>query len=119
MKIVISCSIQYRDLIEEIIENFKKIGITPLFPNIDLDKKITTSEEVKNIALEHYRAIDEADVFYLLTPKNYIGNSCKLELGYAIAKNKPIYFSEPTNIIEFDCYVKEFIATNELEKFLK
>jgi len=48
-----------------------------------------------------------------------MGTSCKIELGYAIAKNKPIFFSEPTNDIGLDCYANDFIPIDKLEKFLK
>lgn len=123
MKIAIGCSMKYRDLVRDTMARLEKIGITALFPNIDYsdDNKdhADTSEEKKRLALEHYAAIDQSDAIYLLTPEGYMGTSCKLELGYAIAKNKPIYFSEPTNDIGLDCYVKEFIPTGELERFLK
>ena len=124
MKIVISCSTKYRDLIKEAVIRFEKIGVTPLFPNLDYDSKSgnhadISMYEIKRLAEEHYKAINECDLFYLITPNGYVGTSCKLELGYAIAKNKPIFFSEPTNDISLDCYSKEFISTDSLEKFLK
>ena len=105
------------------MKEFEAIGIVPLFPNLNYsteDKdEASTIEEKKRLALEHYAAIDEADTVYLLTPGGYMGTSLKLELGYAIAKNKPIYFSEPTNDIGLDCYVQEFIPTNNLKRFLE
>ena len=42
-----------------------------------------------------------------------------LGLGYAIAKDKPIYFSECTNDMGLDCYVNDFILSNEVSKFSK
>lgn len=123
MKIAISCSMKYRDLVRGTMTNFEKLGITPLFPNLDYSTenkdRENTPEEKRRLALEHYTAINESDAIYLLTPEGYMGTSCKLELGYAIAKNKPIYFSELTNDIGLDCYAKEFISTDSLEKFLK
>lgn len=114
---------RYRDLAKRVMNDFTKIGITPLFPNIDYstDNKDTadTTEEKKRLATEHYKAIDEADAVYFITPEGYMGTSCKIELGYAIAKNKPIYFSEMTNDIGLDCYVENFISINSLEKFLE
>ncbi len=61
--------------------------------------------------------IGGADAVYIITPQRYMGTSCKFELGYAIAKEKPIYFSEPTNDIGLDCYVTKFISTDSLELF--
>ena len=122
MKIVIGCSMKYRDLVRQTMKDLEVLGITPLFPNLDYSTEnkddANTPEEKKRLALEHYAAIDEADNVYLITPDGYMGTSLKLELGYAIAKRKPIYFSEPTNDIGLDCYVEEFIPTNNLKIFL-
>jgi nucleoside 2-deoxyribosyltransferase len=123
MKIVIGCSMKYRDLVRDTISKLEAIGLQPIFPNLDYstDNKddANTIEEKKRLAQEHYAAIDEADVVYLITPQGYMGTSCKLELGYAIAKGKSVYFSEPTNDIGLDCYVTKFIPTDSLELFLK
>ena len=122
MKIAIGCSMKYRSLVKEVVNNMKETGLTPLFPNLDYSEnnsdEANTISEKKRLAMEHYNAIDEADVVYLITPNGYMGTSCKLELGYAIAKNKPIYFSEPTNDIGLDCYVEKFIPINSLNDFL-
>ncbi len=122
MKIAIGCSMKYRDLVAKAMVDFSGVGIIPLFPNLDYSTEnkdhADSTEEKKRLALEHYQAIDQADVVYLLIPDGYMGTSCKIELGYAIAKNKPIYFSEPTNDIGLDCYVKEFIPVDSLKKFL-
>jgi len=122
MKIVIGCSMKYRDLVRKTMDNFAGIGIEALFPNLDYGSEnkdeAATAVEKKRLALEHYNAIDKADAVFLITPGGYMGTSCKLELGYAIAKNKPIYFSEPTNDFGLDCYVVKFISTDRLSDFL-
>jgi len=123
MKIVLGCSMKYRDLVRETISKLESLGLEPIFPNLNYstDNKddANTIEEKKRLAIEHYEAIDRADVVYLITPQGYMGTSCKLELGYAIAKGKPIYFSEPTNDISLDCYVKKFIPIDNLKLFLE
>ncbi len=100
----------------------ERFGITPLFPNLEhTDKQVDvaeTLEDKKRFALEHYAAIDEADAVYLMLPEGIMGTSLKLELGYAFAKNKPIYFSERTNDLALDFYAKEFIPLDSLDKFL-
>lgn len=122
MKIAIGCSMKYRSLAREVVRDLANLGLTPLFPNLDYSQDdrdaADTLEEKKRIAMEHYQAIDEADVLYLITPVGYMGTSCKLELGYAIATKKPIYFSEPTNDLALDGYVYGFVNTTELHKFL-
>jgi len=120
--IAIGCSMKYRSLVKETVEKLTVLGLKPLFPNLDYshenEDKADTPEEKKRLALEHYQAIDDADIVYLITPEGYMGTSCKLELGYALAKNKTIYFSEPTNDPALDCYVERFINTDTLEGFL-
>lgn len=114
---------KYRSLACETIAKLSELGLTPLFPNLDYSHenadKADTPEEKKRLAMEHYNAIDEADAVYFITPDGYMGTSCKLELGYAVARQKPIYFSEPTKDYALDCYVKGFIGTESLNDFLK
>jgi len=123
MKITICCSVKYRDIIKKVIKELKDLGIEPLFLNLNCNDKnsgkANTMTEKKRLALEHYIAIDKADIVYLITPDGYMGTSVKLELGYAIAKKKDIYFSEPTNDLALDCYVKKFISLDKLSDFLK
>jgi nucleoside 2-deoxyribosyltransferase len=122
MKIALGCSMRYRDKAKEVFAKLEELGVIPLFPNLhhtnDNVDKSKSIEEKRAFATEHYRAIDEADICYWMTYEGRLGTSCTLELGYAIAKNKPIYFSEPTNDDALDCYVKAFIPTNQLEKLL-
>jgi len=114
---------KYRDIVRETILKLEELGLEPLFPNLDYSEEnkddANTLEEKKRLAVEHYDAINEANVVYFITPDGYMGTSCKIELGYAIAKNKPIFFSEPTNDIGLDCYANDFIPIDKLEKFLK
>jgi len=123
MKITIGCSVKYRDIIRKVVKELEDLGMEPLFPNLDCSNKnsdkANTMTEIKRLALEHYQAINEADAVYLITPDGYMGTSVKLELGYAIAKKKPIYLSEPTDDLAIDCYVKKFISLDKLSDFLK
>lgn len=120
-KIVISSSLKFRDLIKATMKNFEKLGYIPLFPNLDYSLKnkniILTAKKKKQLALDHYKAIEEADIIYFILPEGYMGTSCKIELGYAFALKKPIYFSEPTNDIGLDGYSKKFISTDNLIQF--
>lgn len=113
---------KYRETIKEVISKLEKLHLEPIFPNLDYNENnkddINISEEKKRLAIEHYKAIDITDIMYFITPGGYMGTSCKLELGYAIAKNKPIYFSQPTNDIGLDCYVKDFIDIKDINNFL-
>ena len=120
MKIVISSSIKNKELIQSVKNQLENLGFTVLFPNLNLEvsEELIDVSTKRRLAEEHYRAIDTADCVYFLTPNGYMGTSCKLELGYSIAKKIPIYFSEPTGDIGLDLYAKDFIQTNKLDAFL-
>lgn len=112
---------KYRNLAKEVVAGLSGLGLKPLFPNLDCSNENLdqgdSPESKKRFWEEHCAAINEADVVYLITPGGYMGNSCKLELGYAVALKKPIYFSEPTNDPALDCLVSGFIKTSSLKDF--
>lgn len=114
VKIVISSSIKNRELIQEVMEILTNLGYSPLFPN--LEEQDYSGEEgwKKRLALEHYEAIENADAMYVLTPGGYMGTSCTLELGYALAKNKPVFFSHATGDDALDCYVKKIVPISDI-----
>ena len=41
--------------------------------------------------------IDQADVVYIVNPDGYVGKSVSVNIGYAYARNKPIYAMHPIN----------------------
>lgn len=63
--------------------------------------------------------IDQADVVYVVNPDGYIGKSVSLDIGYAYAKNKPIYVMHPINDPPVMSLVKGVLSFNELISFLK
>ncbi|PIZ65670.1 hypothetical protein CO051_01790 [Candidatus Roizmanbacteria bacterium CG_4_9_14_0_2_um_filter_39_13] len=120
-KIVIGSSMKFRSIVKAIMKELENLGYTPLFPNLDYsseDKDVALTIEEKNkLAWDHYRAIEEADAVYFILPEGYKGTSCKIELGYALALKKLIYFSEPTNDMGLDGYPKKFISSDNLIEF--
>jgi len=122
-KICISGSMKFRDIIKQTMAKFEELGFEALFPNIDYTLEtndiVMSIEESKRLANDHYQAIRTADGCYFILPKGYIGTSCKLELGYAVALGKPIYFSELTNDVGLDCYPKRIISLENLGELIK
>jgi len=120
-KITISSSMKFRSLIKTTLKELKNLGYTPLFPNLDYSSEnkdmALTMEEKRRLAQDHYQAIKEADAVYFILPAGYMGTSCKIELGYALALKKPIYFSEQTNDLALDSYPKKIIYLNNLREF--
>lgn len=114
---------KFRDVIKETLANFEKLGISAIFPNIDYsfeNRDVAQNEEEKlKLAWDHYKGIEEADAVYFILPKGYMGSSCKIELGYALALRKSIYFSEKTGEMDLDCYYKKIIPSDELELFVE
>ena len=122
MKIIICCSVRFHDQIVETMKKMEKVGITPLFPNFDLeasnrDQAIDADHKLR-LALEHYAAVEDADAAYFLLPGGYMGSSVKIELGYTLACKKPVYFSEPTGDVDIDCYAKAMVSPDQLEFLL-
>jgi len=120
-KVVIGSSMKFRSIVKDTMAKLSNLNLNPLFPNIDYSEEnrdVAKSEEEKSkLAWDHYKAIEEADAVYFILPNGYMGTSCKMELGYALALGKPVYFSELTNDMGIDCYHKKVIPLENLELF--
>ena len=110
---------KFRDIIKDTMSRLESIGLQPLFPNIDYGSEnkdvASDAEEKLKLAWDHYGAIDECDAVYFILPGGYMGTSCKIELGYALALKKPVYFSEITGDIGLDCYPEAIVSLDALE----
>ncbi len=99
MKTVVICgSRRFKPEIRKFAEELKKKGVTVYEPYLHSGQQEweNLSKEYKEfIALglthDHFYKIRMADVVFLFNKDGYSGNSTTLEIGYAVAKNKPIY----------------------------
>lgn len=105
---VVICGSYHRDLIglKRIFRELEATGCRILSPlSVDFED---TSREVVRLSSEttfsirelekfHLRAIEEADFVWLHAPKGYIGLSASYELGFSIAKNKPVFCFQDVN----------------------
>ncbi|HBY21241.1 MAG: hypothetical protein A2Y24_00595 [Clostridiales bacterium GWE2_32_10] len=118
-KITISGSMKSRDKIKDTKEKLERLGFEALFPNLDYSEEnggvAESQDEKSKLAWDHFKAVEESNAVYFLLPQGYMGTSCKLELGYALALRKDIFFSEKTNDIGLDSYPKAFIDIDNLE----
>ena len=96
------------------------MGITALFPNLDsgLDKDKLDMETMKELCQDHFQAIDESDALYVINLDGYIGTLVTVEIGYALGKGKPVFFSEATNAIDLDSLVERVIPLDSIEQIL-
>lgn len=120
MKVAICCSTKFRDKIEQAVLEFKDAGIDPLFPDgKSVRQDLSKSEFVAALAREHYRTLEECDAVYFINPKGYMGTSVKLELGYAAALKKPIFFSDLTGDLALDHYPIAVVPVEQVASITK
>ena len=118
--ICLSSSLKFKGAIRETLRRFGEMGITALFPNLDsgLDKDKLDMETMKRLCQDHFQAIDESDELYVIDPDGYIGTLVTVEIGYALGKGKPVYFSETTNTLDLDSLADGIIPLDSIERFL-
>ncbi len=63
--------------------------------------------------------IDRTDIIYVVNPQGYVGKSVAVDLGYAYAKNKPIYVMEPVDDPPIMNLTKGTISPRKLIELLK
>ena len=86
MKQVYVCgSFRFMDKIEELEMMLKKENVEFL---------VSKNMDVRGI-LGCLKKIDQADVVYVVNPGGYVGKSVSVDIGYAYARNKPIYVMHP------------------------
>lgn len=89
--------------ISETVRTFESLGIDVLSPRAS--RVVNPGEEFavletddtddpKTLEQRHLDAITAADALYLYDPEGYIGDSSKMELGWAIALGKPVFCKE-------------------------
>lgn len=82
----------------------KSTIINPLddFVLLESDSKNKTMRELEDL---HLRSIKDSTFLYVVSPKGYVGDTTRLEIGYAHAKHVPIFSSE---LIE-DKLLREYV----------
>ena len=109
------------------VEEFEKVGFEVLAPkkskiiNPGEQFVILEGEEKDNpkiIGDRYLNAISKANVLYLVTPNGYLGNSAKMELGFALAFHRHIYCSEVVNDATLKLYCGEKATPSEIAKRL-
>jgi hypothetical protein len=64
------------------------------------------------------KKIDDSDVVYVLNPEGYIGRSVSVDIGYAYARNKPIYAMHSIDDPPVMRMIKSILSFEELIDFL-
>jgi len=100
MKSVVICSSsRFAEEVREFSKQLKEKGVMVYEPSLyrasggdwekirDFDKRFVAL----GLVHDHLHKIRLADVVFVYNKEGYIGNSVTLEIGYALALNKPIY----------------------------
>ena len=99
MKSVVICgSTRFKAEIREFAEKLKELGVLVYEPNLcsgydkvsELDKKFLAM----GLTYDHFRKMKMADVVYVYNKDGYAGVSTNMEIGFAVAIDKPIYVLE-------------------------
>ena len=119
MVVCISASIKFEEEMKRVSKILEELKIPHLLPIMDLPKEMETPEMTHKLVQDHFDKIDKSESLFVINPGGYIGNSVKVEIGYAKGVGKKVYFLEKTNQQELDCLVDSFIPMNELRKLIK
>lgn len=116
MKTVTICSsVRFEKKIKTTYRALLAAGYQVLSPERSGQFVLKPNDKQKiKLAKQHFQAMKDSDFIYFLAEEGYIGTSCKLELGYAIALDKPIYFSQRTGDVVLDAWAKEVIPVPKI-----
>lgn len=108
MKIVCICgSFKFYKEMLDLEDKLKKEGIECFGPR------------KKKSILKCFDKIDRADIVYVVDPKGYVGNSVSADMGYAYAKNKQIYASNPIDDLALMDLINGVLSSEELIELIR
>ncbi len=123
--VVISGSTRFKPEIREFAKKLKELGVIVYEPNLFSGFQELEEEYKKFISLglahDHFRKMRLADVVYIYNKDSYIGISTNIEIGFAVAMNKPIYVLEEKDeeIFRKGLFSAVVSTPEELIKYLK
>jgi len=99
MKSVVICgSTRFVSEIREFAQKLKELGVLVYEPNLYSGYDKVSEPDKKFLAMglthDHFRKMKMADVVYVYNKDGYVGVSTNMEIGFAVAIDKPIYVLE-------------------------
>jgi hypothetical protein len=94
MDVCIVGSVKFRSKFSEINSKLKKIGIVSTMPPMNIPKEKETPALVRELVYDTFKKIDKSEILYVVNPGGYVGNSVKVEIGYAKGLGKKVLFLE-------------------------
>ncbi|TAK89245.1 hypothetical protein EPO04_04095 [Patescibacteria group bacterium] len=95
--VVFSGSLRYADQMSQWVQELQGRGVKAYAPQQKQPQDWNQLPDADRRKLqlrfinEHNQAIDDYDVLFVFNPEGRVGNSVTLEVGYALAKAKPVY----------------------------
>lgn len=117
-RVTVSSSLKFKESIKQAISNMAEMGIVGVFPNLETDvkKEDVDLKFMKQLEAEHFKAIEESKVLYVICPEGYVGTLVSVEIGYATAREKPVIFSEQPSDLGLQAVAKDYIPLEELSR---
>ena len=119
LKITLSSSLKYKEIVRDTIKNLELLGILAVFPNLDsgVAKEDVNVEFMKKLEADHFSAIDTSSALYIICPGGYVGTLVSVEVGYAIGKGKSVVFSEQPEDLGLRALTTKIIGLDKLDEF--
>jgi nucleoside 2-deoxyribosyltransferase len=127
MKTVVLCgSMKFKTEMEAFSQQLKKAGVVVYTPHFEADHKEwdSISKEYQQyvamgLTFDHLNKIRMADVVFIYNKDGYSGVGVTLEIGYAVALNKPIYaLAQDEEICRQVLFREIILSAEELIKML-
>ena len=124
LKATISGSFQkFLRKIKQVIDEFEKNEIEILSPKLSNVKSSENSFIIfahenrlpKDLEINHLKAIEQSDFLYIVNPQGYIGNSCAMEIGFALAHDIPIFTLEKPKDLIFSLFTQTERSINRIK----
>ena len=116
--ITLSSSSRYEELIRKAISDMNDLGIVGLYPNLDLGiaKLDVDVDLLKHLQADHFAAVDKSEALYVICPDGYVGLMVSVEIGYAVAKGKPVIFSQKPEDLSLQAFTSAYISLGNLKE---
>ena len=122
MKTVVICgSSRFKSEMRGFGEKLKEYGAVVLEPHLyspsHTEWENLSQDQKKFITLglthDHFYKIHISDVVFVYNKEGYVGNSLTLEIGYSVAKGKPIYALAEDKELARNVLFREIISSPE------
>lgn len=98
--IALCCSKKFKKQERAFAKALRNVGLNVYEPTLSISDHWEDLPEDEKLALaagftlRHFHKIRKSDAIYVLNIGGYVGNSVNMEIGYAVALNKRVFYME-------------------------